>query len=106
MKLTFYVPKKIQNHKVVGALVIDAGESNLRTDDVIEIEDGKVGSKVVLLLVNGTNIAENYVAFEFNGTEWVHADLPIFSFGEITQKEVPLSVEEVEKRFAVAPAFN
>ena len=106
MKLTFHVPKKIQNHKVVGALVIDAGESNLRGDDVIEIEKGKVGSKVVLLLVNGTNIAETYAAFEFNGTEWVHTDLPIFTFGEIRQEEVPLSAEEVEKRFATAPSFN
>ncbi|NIT04599.1 hypothetical protein GTO10_06945 [Candidatus Saccharibacteria bacterium] len=98
MKLKFLIPKALQNHKISGAVVIDARDAVLLDEEVIELE-GEAGAKVVLLLApEEEGSTSSYAAFEFDGQRWGQVELPIFAFEEIVLKEQVLEERRAPRK--------
>jgi len=103
-KLRFYIPEKIQGHEVGNALVLGAERSHLcEGNELLEIEGGR-GVKVVLLLApEGTEAAQSYTAFEWNGSDWETIELPVYTFNKVVLGEL-LEVEGKNRQ--VYPDLN
>ena len=98
MNLTFYIPEKIQGHDVGNALVLGAEESNLRSDDVLEIQGGREVKVVLLLTPEGFEDTQSYVAYEWSGQSWVQVELPVFTFDKVSTEKYLAEVSEEGKQ--------